>query len=144
VSTYASLTELKRFLTRYPIDSTTEPSDTDCQLYLDQIEARINGFMVGAGYTIPITGVQSLLMLKDWTLVGAAWYTTRIMFPGAGQGVVTSYRDEFNAMIQQFVSGMLVLPDAGKDATNKVMDGSNSTAIFYASSAPFVSRSQQF
>ena len=144
MSSYASLTELKRFLPRYPIDATTEPSDTDCQLYLDQIEARVNGFLVGQGYTIPTTGPQSLLMLKDLTLVGAAWYTTRVMFPGANQGVVTSYRDEFNIIMTQLKTGDLVLPDAGKDSTNKVMDGQNTTAIAYASYTPFVSRITQF
>jgi hypothetical protein len=139
---YCTLSELQRYLPRYTIDSTTSPSNTDCQEFIDQVSARIDGALVAEGYSTPIVGAQSLLILKSIALAGSGWYTARIMFPQSSTGLVAELSAEYQSLMAQLISGVLTLPDAAKEITNQVQSGT--LILSDTTMNPFVTRGQQF
>jgi hypothetical protein len=139
---YCTLSELQRYLPRYPIDADTSPSLTDSQEFIDAVSARIDGVLVAEGYITPVTGASSLLILRSICLAGSGWYVTRVMFPQTQGGIVGELRSEYETMLSQLMTGVLTLPDSPKQATNEAL----SSAVLDASGAmePFVTRGMQF
>lgn len=117
---YCLLNDVRSTLQRYEIDDSSEPSNSAIEGFIVEVDARINAVCAAQGYSTPISGEQSLALMKTCSVAGACYYTTRVMFPRiAGGGIVQEFREEYELILNQIMMGLLKLPDAptGSDAT---------------------------
>lgn len=118
---YASIDDLRDFLPRYKIDDTTQPNAVQATGYLSLVSTTMDSVLAARGYDVPIIGVESLILLKNINLLGAAYWTTRIMFPSATNGMVTELRDEYGMLMKMLVDGQIQLPDATTSPDNEAL-----------------------
>ena len=64
------------------ITATSKPNTTQAQALLDKINARVDSFLNGAGYRVPITGPQSVTILKEIVISGAIAQILKAMYFG--------------------------------------------------------------
>lgn len=110
---YATIADLQDFLPKYDLNELSKPTAAQAAKYLTRTSAILDGILAGQGYSVPITGAESVVILSHINLIQAAYWTTRIMFPGNnGNGMVTELRDEVNYLMTLLRNEELQLPDA--------------------------------
>lgn len=145
---YATLADLQDFLPKYGILDTTVPSATQAQGYLDRTSSIIDGILAGQGYSVPVSGAESIEILRHINLLAAGYWITRILFPSATNGMVTELWTEYQTMFQLLKDQVLDLPDAPNDPENVALTASDISTddprCDWFTTHPFVTRGMQF
>lgn len=137
---YCVLNDVRSTLQRYEIDDSTEPSNSAIEGFITEVDARINAVCAAQGYSVPISGEQSLSLMHTCSVAGACYYTTRVMFPRiAGGGVVQEFREEYENILQQIMLGLLKLPDAPTGSQANVLSMAVNDDPYYTM-VPFFTR----
>lgn len=144
---YATLADLRDFLPKYDITETSKPTSTQAAGYLSRVSSLLDGILAGQGYSVPITGAESVEILRHINLLGAGYWTTRIMFPSNTNGMVTELRDEYVLMMNLLRNEEMQLPDATTAPENVAIDASSlgfpEDSCWYETN-PFITRVEQF
>ena len=145
MSSYATLDDVQAFIPQWRVDGTTRPSATEVSTFITRISARLDSIAAAQGYLTPVSGADSLDILKSICLAGSAWYVGRTLFP-QDSTIWIDYANEYRDMIQALSKGELALNDAPSSSDDfplTVLDGSidNATA---SSMVPFFTRQMQF
>lgn len=146
---YATLSDLQDFLPKYPLLDTTIPSATQATGYLNRVSSLMDGILAGQGYSVPVSGAESVEILRHINLLGAAYWVTRILFPSATNGMVVELWTEYQTMFGLMKSQLLNLPDAPNDPENvsltaNDLPNTDPRACGWFETHPFVTRSEQF
>lgn len=146
---YATLADLQDFLPKYPLLDTTIPSATQATGYLNRISGIMDGILAGQGYTVPVSGAESVEILRHINLLGAGYWVTRILFPSATSGMVMELWTEYQTMFQLLRDQVLDLPDAASDPENLALTANDLAnddprACGWFETHPFVTRGEQF
>lgn len=85
MGTYASLSELKGRLAyrAQHITDTSEPNNTDINLWINEAEAALTAAIAAGQGTTPITNANGILLMKQWALMYVEG-RTRMAFASAG------------------------------------------------------------
>lgn len=145
MSSYATLADVQAFIPQWRIDSTTRPSSTEVSSFITRVSARLDSIAAAQGYLVPVTGADSLDLLKSVCLSGSAWYVGRTLFP-QDSTVWIDYANEYRDMILALGKGELALNDAPSspgDAPLTVLNG-NLDAAAASAMQPFFTRAMQF
>jgi hypothetical protein len=144
VSSYAVLSDVQAFLPQWRIGADTRPAATEVSGFLTRLSARLDGIAAANGYATPVTGAQSLDLLKSVCLAGAGWYVGRTLFPQGGVPMVDEYAKEYQDMMQQIMDSYLALSDAPTLSSGAPLSELDGSLTIGQASAPFFTRGMQF
>lgn len=74
-TTYATISDVNALVPQSPFTATTVPSQAQVETYLRQCSQRVEAICRNLGYVLPITGAESLLLVKEavaWGALGLA------------------------------------------------------------------------
>src|SRR3990167_5577380 len=81
---YAVLTDVQALIAKFPISTTTKPTDTQATAIINDVSVEIDATLAGGGYTVPVTSplwfVDYLGLVNQY---GAAAAILKAMFPEA-------------------------------------------------------------
>lgn len=94
-----------------PLGATTKPTKTQTETWLDTESAKADA-RISSRYVVPVTGAQSLSIMKDLVrdLVAAEVFDTA--FPESERNPFDKDRKEALAELKRIADGDTVLPDA--------------------------------
>lgn len=144
---YATLVDLQDFLPKYDINNLSKPTAAQCTKYLSRTSSIIDGILAGQGYSIPVTGAESVEILRHLNLVYAGYWTTRIMFPSNTNGMVVELRDELRELMMLLRAEELLLPDASSAPDNVAINATalgDPTDLCWYETHPFITRVKQY
>jgi hypothetical protein len=75
VGNYVAVSDVESKIQGTEFNATSEPSSTEVEQNITLIEAEMNAAFVHLGFTVPITGTESLKVCKAVALWGAAAWT---------------------------------------------------------------------
>lgn len=119
---YATLSDLQGFLPKYAINDTSNPTSAQATAYLSRTSAIIDGILAGQGYSVPVSGAESIEILRHINLVYAGYWTARIMFPSNTNGLVVELMTEKNELLDLLRNSQLLLPDTPTAPTNVALN----------------------
>ena len=146
---YATISDLQDFLPKYDINALSKPTAAQCTAYLSRTSAIMDGILSGQGYAIPVTGAESVEILKHLNLVYAGYWTARIMFPSNTNGLVVELKEELDMLLQLLRNEEMQLPDAATNPTNVAINQFSLIPLdprdeCYFEQNPFITRVEQF
>jgi hypothetical protein len=95
----------------------SKPTETQVTEFISQCEATLDGVLSGLGYVTPVTGTESLKIVKKITTDGAAFYAMSAAFSGVSPNKsdqATDYRLQWKEAIKDLKDGKMILSDAPK------------------------------
>jgi hypothetical protein len=99
---YCTVADVERLMgTKFTIDS--RPSTADVDEAIDGVSADLDGAAQASGYTVPVTGVQAVALMKRYNRYGAActaWHTGYVSdtLPPRVEHWCSTYRDFLKAL----------------------------------------------
>jgi hypothetical protein len=117
-NSYAELTHLQAVIGGlFTIGTGTKPSISQCEVFLDQTAADLDGLLKDRGYSVPATGTTDILILQKYTSLGAAVLTINSAFGHDDEpDNVTAWREEFETFKEQLAEGKRRLVDQNPTA----------------------------
>lgn len=117
---YATIADVETLIGRYPVDTTTTPTEAQAATILSGVENEVNSAIGGAGYAVPVAAPSEFVgALKMLVMVGTASALLRSMFPDATDGAeVSAFRfwyDWYTRGLKALMDGSGIPPDV---ATN--------------------------
>jgi hypothetical protein len=79
---YATLQELKDAYPAIRWTGTGALGDDKAQAILDNLHAQVDGILKGLGYIVPVTGTESVKILKDIVIQGSIAQVLKTLFYG--------------------------------------------------------------
>lgn len=144
---YATLLDLQDFLPKYAINDTSTPTAAQATKYLERTSAIIDGILAGQGYSVPVSGAESIEILRHINLVYAGYWTTRIMFPSNTNGLVVELQQEKDTLMGMLRNSEMLLPDSPTAPNNVALNadslGDPIQECWYETH-PFVTRVNQY
>ena len=114
---YATLQQVLEAAPQLKISATSKPSTSDAETLVSSVNDHVNSVLKGLGYVVPVTGAQSIAILKDIVIQGSVAKILKAMFYGIRSpqdvGANDAWR-EFTTKLQSLSnqSDPFVLPDA--------------------------------
>lgn len=127
---YATKEDVAKEFVNITFDSTGKVKDTDVDSWIAEEEAFANG-KIGLKYVTPVTGTESLLIMKKITVMLVAHKVrfkldVKTINEQLDQGGITDLRSQAIKMLEKISLGKHLLPDAALRSTN---DGVSSFTV---------------
>lgn len=120
-SPYATLSDVNGLLSFVPtFGATTKPNGSQVTGFLAMAADDLDAALVTHNYAVPIasSAVNSFELVRDWSSVGAAYYTAAAMPQGIDSKHLAIYERRWDAILEGLRNGSLQLPtDAPVDPT---------------------------
>ncbi len=112
---YCTVSDVQARCKKFTISGTSKPTETEVEGFIDQCAAELDGITATLGYTTPVTGTESLKLLKKANADGAAFYTYNAAFSAVSPNASTlgaEYQEEWKHFLSMLRRGEIILTDA--------------------------------
>lgn len=117
---YCTVNDVNKLVPQAPFSNASKPRDVDVQEFIESTAKRMDAWLGNRGYTVPITGTNSVAMAREACAWGALGLAQQVRDTAVKTAVTESGRPVKNVWLQMFEQWLDSICDS--DASFRLTD----------------------
>lgn len=128
---YAVTADVQKYFLDFPITSSSRITTANVDEVCDTESVELDGILLGAGFTVPITGANSLKIMKKicaLRVAASCWRKLHVTTQSDQPTMADEWRKEADELLEAVLSGEMLLVDAPTESSTSISSGPRFTS----------------